>query len=139
MTRFSRSTPQAKVLALLNALTPRPWNLTIFLQRLSAHLNRRMMVKMSDMPPEMTGVWMATATTDYIFVTSNADCTRLVTIVVHEIAHILLGHRQSTERGSRIGQLGFAAVPEQEAELVATAFVSRLDLDGRALDTSATG
>ncbi len=134
-----RPDPQARVLALLTEVTPQPWDLTTFLQRLSARLDRRIVVETADMTPEMTGVWMSTVTTDYIFVTSNADCTRRITIVAHEIAHILLGHRQSTDPGSRIGQLGFAAGPEQEAELIATVFVSRLDLDGRALGASATG
>ena len=132
-----RHTPQAQVLAMLGEIAPRPWNLDTFLQRLSASIGRRIVVETADMPPEMTGVWLSTAATDYIFVTSNADCTRRFTIVVHEIVHILLGHRQSTDRGSHIGKLGFAAEPERDAELVATAFVSRLDLDGRVPGVSA--
>lgn len=133
------STPQAQALSVLNALTPRPWDHIIFLQRLGTDLGRPVVVHTSDMPSEMTGVWMSTATADYVFVTSNADSTRWITIVAHEVAHILLHHQLRSDPGSPIGQLGFASDAEHDAEMVATAFVAQLEFDGRVPAVSATG
>ena len=126
-----RSTPQARAIALLTEIAPRPWNLDVFVERLSARLDRRIVVQGVDMPPEMTGVWLSSQAAEYIFVTTHADCTRRVTILAHELAHLLLGHRQGVDRAANVDHLGFTAGPEQDAELVATAFVSQLDLDGR--------
>ena len=134
-----RCTPQARVLALLLEAAPRPWDLTNFVQSLSALLGRQIVVRTVDMPCEMTGVWMSTASTEYIFVTRNADCTRKVTIVAHEIAHLLLGHRRPTDHASRHRNLVFATQSERDAESVATAFVCQLDLEGRAAGVGATG
>ncbi len=57
------------------------------------HLRGRSIVRMSyDFDPSLTGLWIPAETADYIFYTRFTHPIHQVHIMLHEIAHIVLGH-----------------------------------------------
>jgi Zn-dependent peptidase ImmA (M78 family) len=89
------------------------------------------------------GVWIASATTDYIFVEQNTTPYHRLLIILHEIGHLYRGHRGLAEHGGdatralfpdldpntvrmMLGRTAYDDVQEREAELIASLILSKV-------------
>ena len=79
--------------------------------RVLTNRRRRLEIyRVSDLPIEFTGLWAATPTCDVIMCPSQASQAHIEHIILHEIAHMLLGHRPTIS--------GDAAIIKQYLEQV---------------------
>ena len=74
----------------------------------------------SDSP---SGVWIATAKTDYVAHPADASSAERSAIICHELAHMFLGHRPE-QAFDHLSQLAVAVAPSLDPE-VARRFLSR--------------
>lgn len=136
----ARLQAQSDAVAMMRELVPSPWDLDVFIDQLAEHRGRKIMVIVRVMPEDLTGVWMRTLAADYIFVTATTDPALHLSIIAHEIAHMILGH-QSKSLKSMAAKLRFVNATRQveeakeyDAEMVATEFVSGLRLSHSSID-----
>ncbi|MBB1247007.1 hypothetical protein GL263_26180 [Streptomyces durbertensis] len=74
---------------------PRPFDLDTLCARIASRRGRPLrLVPLDGVPDAATpcGVWVATSTTDLIFYEPATSSVHKLHIVLHEIAHLLLGH-----------------------------------------------
>ena len=64
-----------------------------FLNHLEIHRNRSLNVRYIPLAPELFGLWNPGKVVDYVFINSTLHPTHQIHCLLHEIAHILLGHR----------------------------------------------
>lgn len=129
---------------------PEPFTVERFRQALEAHRGRSLSIgTMPGLEPgQPSGVWIATATADYVFVDETARPLHREHIVLHELAHIMCDHRGapamsegdaaallpslSSEMVARVlGRTRYSQGEEQEAELLATMIAQRVDCSDR--------
>lgn len=118
---------------------PDPFDLERFQQRLADQRGRPLHVQ--DMPSrgpgDPSGLWLGTATRDFVFVDPAARPVHREHIILHELAHMVLDH-ESDATGldeslvallpsfdpstikTMLGRTRYSATEEQEAELLAT-------------------
>jgi len=80
---------------LARRLMPLDGNLDDFIASIARHRGRPITLVQLDRRPsdDLSGLWLATESADYIIVDPTATPSRRALIVCHEIAHMLLGHR----------------------------------------------
>lgn len=61
---------------------------------IEAHLDRRIHLEPWPLAKDVAGLWIASATRDYIFYAQDATPPHQEHIILHELAHILSGHPQ---------------------------------------------
>lgn len=64
-----------------------------FQRHVARQRGRPLSVRYAPLAPELFGFWYPTATTDYIAVNANLHPAHRIHTLLHEIAHMLLGHR----------------------------------------------
>lgn len=109
------------------------------LDHLSARRGRPIRLLAEPLPEAVSGVLMSTDKADYVAVSKEASPERQVSVVCHEIAHMLLGHDHQGSLASSLvetgllsglhpelaksvvaGRQAYATTVETDAELVAT-------------------
>ena len=109
------------------------------LDHLSARRGRPIRLLVEPLPEAVSGVLMSTPRADYVAVSKEASPERQVSVVCHEIAHVLLGHDHPDSLASSLvetgllsglnpelvksvvaGRQAYATTVEEDAELVAT-------------------
>jgi len=126
---------------------PKPWNLGTFLEALGHQRNRPIDVRpleldgatAADMP---SGLWISTATADYIFYEPRTSPPHREHCICHEVGHMVLRHQADLNRPGQYlhrvfehidpallhaarARTSYRFIEEQEAEMFAT-----LILDG---------
>jgi hypothetical protein len=95
---------------------PRPFNLGEFVTRLERQRNRPIRLSpFRSAPGVPCGLWIATADADYVYHEEGTTPFHATHIKMHELAHILLGHRNGTEVWKKLVSL---LVPDVDPELV---------------------
>lgn len=122
---------------------PHPFQLTRFTDRLAALRGRPLLlVPTRDMAlGNLCGMWMATATNDYVFYEQDTSAVHQRHIVLHEIGHILLRHTgiptakttdpaapDGTAPERVMGRDSYDDQEEYEAELFASLVLARIEV-----------
>ncbi|MBB1256326.1 hypothetical protein H3146_23645 [Streptomyces sp. OF3] len=93
---MSKTSRRARCEAVADQLDiPRPFDLDALCARIAAGRGRPLRLVPLDGVPDVAmpcGVWVATSTTDLIFYEPATSSVHKLHIVLHEIAHLLLGH-----------------------------------------------
>lgn len=128
---------------------PQPFDLTVFAAALSRHRGRPLYVLPLpglDGSDALSGMWLATATADLVFIDADASPWHRNVIGVHELGHILCDHQSDArwlhDMGKALlpalsdvtilrmlGRHGYANREEQEAEMMGTLILERADAD----------
>ena len=96
---------------------PMPFELASFLARIEKLRSRPIDLRPFRAPARgPSGVWIGARHADYVFYDQAATALHRTHIVVHEVAHMLLGHHGIGPVGSDLIQL---IVPDPSAELIA--------------------
>lgn len=131
---------------LAKRLLPTDGNLDGLLANLSEHRDRPIFILDQDLGADgPSGLWVETATADYVVVHASATPSRRAAIVCHEAAHMILGHEAqagdltelvSTIRPSLAARFlqrhGYSAPDEHDAETLATEIVAEQGRRARA-------
>jgi hypothetical protein len=122
---------------------PTPFEVTELCRRLAAKRGRPLsLLPMSLLPGGPCGIWVATATADYIFYEERTSALHQEHIVLHEVGHMLCAHEAAPVLGGAatelllpnldpgmvqrvLGRTHYSAVEEREAELIATIILGR--------------
>ncbi len=72
----------------------------------------------SQLPADVAGAWLATATADYIFYVRGTTAPHQEHIILHEVAHLLCGHHALSAEVDTLQQDWF---PHLDAEIVRSA------------------
>ncbi len=95
---------------------PRPFDLSEFVARLERWRNRPILLRPFRAAPGMPcGLWIATADADYVFHEQGTTPFHATHIKLHELAHMLLDHRNGTEVWRKLVSI---MVPDVDPELV---------------------
>ncbi|MGW6930092.1 hypothetical protein ACWGE0_08455 [Lentzea sp. NPDC054927] len=135
---------------------PRPFEIGEFVRRLGEHRGRQIHLFAVDLSAasDVRGLWLATATEDFIFHELGTSRLHQENTILHEVAHMLLDHRGNghlDEAQARVffpdldpqavrdvfGRSAYSRVLEQEAEFGAAALwdlIGRRLVPGRDLD-----
>lgn len=102
---------------LISALDiPEPFELTEFCHRLERKLGRAIhLVPITTPSGSPCAMWVRTARTDYIFHDRGISLLHRQHIILHEIGHILFGHKDGPPFAQGLAQL---ILPDLEAELI---------------------
>ncbi|NUR59368.1 MAG: hypothetical protein HOV87_11965 [Catenulispora sp.] len=120
--------------------TPDPWSLDAFVEQIAALRQRPIHLYAQPLYGAVSSFWFADAAADHIVYTDQAPRLHRDHLVLHEIAHILMGHLgvppamlsdPAALRAVHGGQ------PEQEAELLAGAILAQARLGEQARDVPA--
>jgi hypothetical protein len=136
--------PKRRFAAILGDLDiPQPFDLSQFLASLALQRQRMIFLHpFTSGPGVPCGVWLATARADHIFHESSTTAWHVTQIVLHEIAHMLLGHRERAQSSPGLasllapdldqalirlilGRSAYATAEEQDAETLASLIVQR--------------
>ena len=137
-------TARRRCAAIVTALDiPRPFDLGQFLARLAASRNRVIFLHPFTSGPGIPcGLWLGTARADHVFHEQGTSPWHQTHITLHEVAHMLLGHR-SGQRDSRglaallapdvdpalvrlvMGRSAYTTAEEQGAETLASLILGR--------------
>jgi len=124
---------------------PSPLQLAELKTRLETRRGRELWVlpDQGELPPEITGLWIGTATRDYVYYQHGLDGCLLETTLLHEFSHMLCNHRSANvqdqawlhQRASALTSLGaiehmcmrtdYGSSDEREAELMASLILAR--------------
>lgn len=123
---------------------PEPFDLGRFLARLVLRRKRIILLQSftSSGPGAPCGLWIGTAKADHIFHEEGTTPFHQRHIIVHEVAHMLLGHHGGTEAWQHLarllapdvdpalirlilGRTAYSTVEEQEAETLASLILER--------------
>lgn len=119
---------------------PSPLQLAELKTRLETRRGRELWVlpDQGELPPEITGLWIGTATRDYVYYQHGLDGCLLETTLLHEFSHMLCNHRSANvqdqawlqQRAPALTSLGaiehmcmrrdYGSSDEREAELMAS-------------------
>lgn len=69
------------------------FNISHFLHHLEIHRHRSLNVSYVALAPELFGLWSPGQSQDYVFINSTLHPAHQIHSLLHEIAHLLLGHR----------------------------------------------
>lgn len=92
----------------------RQFDISTFIDWVQARRGRSIRLVPMTLPPELFGAWLEGERTDYIFYEAEPLHVHSVHIILHELCHILLGHKtanvwrdmtQLLQPGDAIGQL----------------------------------
>lgn len=119
---------------LLSALIPNPWSVEQFVANIAEYRGRPIMLAEKDLGggTEPSGVTIASEERDYIFVQAGETGARRDLILMHEAAHIVLGHVDELARASSgdtpvvMWRHMYLTQQERHAELVATLMLLQL-------------
>lgn len=120
---------------------PDPFDLEAFLQLVAAERGRTIQVlplESAQLPDLPCGLWIAGEFSDWIFVEEGTSPLHREHIVLHEVAHMLCGHRLSRDTPSVLlpsldpavvrrvlGRTSYSDDQEREAEAVASLLLAR--------------
>jgi hypothetical protein len=115
---------------------PQPFDLDTFCREVETRRGRRLLRRAvpglhSSAP---CGLWIATPETDHVFYDAGTSPLHAEHIVLHELAHILSGHRLDGDDSLArlfpdldprtvtrvLGRVGYSSVQEREAEMMAS-------------------
>lgn len=95
---------------------PRPFDLGEFVAGLERQRNRPILLRpFSAAPGVPCGLWIATSGADYVFHEQGTTPFHATHIKLHELAHMLLGHRNGTQVWQDLVSI---LVPDLDPELV---------------------
>jgi hypothetical protein len=115
--------PANPPLPLLRDMIPCPWSLAEFRVNVERHRDRPLVLAAVPLPRRISGLWIATATTDVIGYSQTADLGQQVRAIGHQVAHLLLGHQAMPSASA-----SQALFPHLAPSLVATMItISRFD------------
>ena len=135
---------QRRCEAQLRALAlPPAFDLAALIERLGAARGRPIVLLPATARRAPCGVWLAARTRDYIFYESDTTPLHRAHIILHELAHLLLGHRSAEIADADLlralvphldahvletvlRRAGYDTEHEQEAELLASLLLARL-------------
>ncbi|UGY91962.1 DUF6545 domain-containing protein [Streptomyces gobiensis] len=118
-----KTSRRARCEAVADALDfPRPFDLDVLCDRIAAESGRPLRLVALDGAPDgelPSGVWVATSTTDVIFYEPATSAVHRLQIILHELAHLLLGHGEpDAERPAYttrlLGEAGSGALAEDD-------------------------
>ena len=69
------------------------FDVTDFLHHISSRRKRELSVHTVPLSPKLFGFWYATADTDFIGINAKLHPAHQIHTLLHEVAHMLLGHR----------------------------------------------
>ena len=109
---------------------------------LARQRRRPIHLEASQLPADVAGAWLATATADYIFYVSGTTPPHQEHIILHEVAHLLCGHHalsaevDTLQRDwfphldagiirSALSRVNYSRDEEREAELLASLIEQR--------------
>jgi hypothetical protein len=76
--------------------TPDPWDFEEFCSRVAAYTGRALRVmQIPTLPDGLCGMYVSTAATDYVYTTMRSTAFHREHIALHEIGHLLAGHRSA--------------------------------------------
>ena len=93
-----RATARRNMRAALTAVQsvlPVPWDIDVFVHRLSSHRARRIVLvpwAFRDSGDSTSGMFVRSAAVDYIFYEETASPARREQVIAHEVGHLLLQH-----------------------------------------------
>jgi hypothetical protein len=140
---FAADSRRARHAAIMQDLdVPSPFDLTEFAARLARQRNRPIELRpVSFAPGAPCGLWIGTADADYVFYEQGTTPFHRSFIALHELAHMLLGHRGlSAWQGLvrrvapdispalvrlMLGRSGYSSPEEREAETLASLILDR--------------
>ncbi|MGW0392477.1 hypothetical protein ACWDYJ_16585 [Streptomyces sp. NPDC003042] len=125
---------------------PHPFSLDSLCARMADQRARP--IRLHPLPREaaesgVCGLWVGTATVDYVFYESQTTPLHQEHIVLHELGHILFGHHslEGEEIDGRapvvLGRTNYSTRQEQEAEMLASMIRTRTSGSGRSGHTTA--
>jgi hypothetical protein len=82
-------------LGAVTALLPNPWDIDAFVNRLAQHRDRPIALvpwTFEGVATSTSGMFLPSASTDYVFYAAAASPARREQIIGHELGHLLLGH-----------------------------------------------
>lgn len=130
-----------------------PPTIEAFCAALAARLGRRIVLRPVDTSTGPCGLWVATATTDYLFYERATTRLHQLLIVGHEAGHMVMGHHSAEvlhEELARllgldvalvrqvVGRQSYSTADEQEAEVFGRLVVERAGGDARPAPRPAT-
>lgn len=127
---------------------PEPWDFEGFCARVAAHTGRTLRVMpVPVMPDGLCGMYVSTASTDYVYTTSRTTPFHREHIALHEIGHLMAGHQGGVGVPDLaatllpnlnpalvravLGRTSYTSEQEREAEYFAT-LVAKRSRSGRA-------
>ena len=140
---FAADSRKARHAAIIRDLDiPSPFDLTEFAARLERQRNRPIRLRpVSFAAGAPCGLWIGTAEADYVFYEQGTTPFHRNFIALHELAHMLLGHRglPAWQRLARrvapdispalvrlmLGRSGYSSPEEREAETLASSILDR--------------
>lgn len=143
---------QAKLQALHLEL-PVPFDIEAFCDVLGARLGRQIVLCPVDTRTGPCGLWVATATADYLFYERATTRLHQLLIVAHEAGHMVFGHHSAEVMHDElarllglnvelvrhvIGRQSYVTAEEQEAEVFGRLIVERAAGDARPVPRPAT-
>lgn len=127
---------------------PRPFDIDAFCAQVAAQRDRPIRICALPSPARTgtpCGAWLQTATTDWVFVEHATSRFHRDHIVLHELAHMLCGHRRAGPLDDSLvatlapdaigairhmlGRTDYSSEAEQEAELMARLILARAHID----------
>lgn len=103
---------------LAKRLMPDDGDLEGFLEALSAHRRRPIRLLAKQFGGDgVSGLWLATASTDYLVFDEHSNPARRVAVICHEVGHMLLGHRTDAALAALVNEVA----PDLSPGLVARA------------------
>lgn len=127
---------------------PRPFDIDAFCAQLAAQRDRPIRICALPSPARIgtpCGAWLQTATTDWVFVEHSTSRFHRDHIVLHELAHMLCGHRGAGPLDDSLvatlapdaigairhmlGRTDYSTEAEQEAEMTARLILARAHAD----------
>lgn len=89
--------PESELLGCIPELA-RPWTIVALIAKLEVDRGRAIVIRdlptVIDRSGKFCGLWVATDTTDYVFVDAGGGELRRIHVLLHELAHIILKHEQ---------------------------------------------
>lgn len=70
-------------------------DIRVLCDALGTHRQRRIHLQPLSLPPRHTGVWLADDAVDHIYYARDATLPHQEHIILHELAHLLLGHHSA--------------------------------------------
>src|ERR687898_587370 len=130
---------------LRDVFVPSPFDVRVFATTVSVRRGRPIHLLPKSAPVGLCGVWLAMPSADYVFFENATSPLHREHIILHELGHLLRDHAPTEvidDRALRLllptldvdvvrrvmGRTSYSAVEEQEAEMIASLVLDRVEL-----------